>query len=242
LLTLQDAKKVKKMKERDVQLKEQGILDDDEKEQFVINWAASALSAAAACEMKFNSKEKESERSSNSLKNKTSGSKNGSSGSGIDGNLQQLDDESDIYAACEHPQTRRLLQLLCGVTAVLSNDSNKSTLSKGKKKGSRLLCFEDTLAASDDEQQVHQLLYRTVPSPFSFPLFPSSFSLLPLSILFIFFVLPKYLLFSNHCNIPVTTTFFSILNFRFTRVFYAHPQLLFSSLSLFYSFTSFLIF
>ena len=144
------------MKEKDLQLKEQGILDDNKKEQFVINWAASALSAAAACEMKFNSKEKESERSSDSLKNN---SKNGSSGSRIDGNLQQLDDESDIYAACEHPQTLRLLQLLCGVTAVLNNDSNKSQSSKVKTKGSRLLCFEDTLAASDDEQQVHHLLY-----------------------------------------------------------------------------------
>lgn len=163
------------MKEKDIQLKEQGILDDNEKEQFVINWAASALSAAAACEMKFNSKEKESERASNSLKNK---SKNGSSGSGIDGNLQQLDDESDIYAACEHPQTLRLLQLLCGVTAVLNNDSNKSLLSKGKKKESRLLCFEDTLAASDDEQQVHHLLHYTVSIPHSlFPLYLHFFSL-----------------------------------------------------------------
>jgi hypothetical protein len=166
LLLLQDAKKVKKMKGKDILRKEQGILDDNEKEQFVINWAASALAAAAASEMKFNSKEKESERSSNSLKNN---SKNGSSGSVIDGNLQHLDDESYIYAACEHPQTLRLLQLLCGVTAVTNKDSNKSLSSKGKIKGSRLLCFEDTLAASDDEQQVHSILYCTIPfsSPFS---------------------------------------------------------------------------
>ena len=147
------------MKEKDILLREQGVVDDYEREQFVINWAACAVSAAGACAMKFNSNEKESERASNSLKNNV---KNVGSRSGSDGNLHELDDKSDIYAACEHPQTLRLLQLLCGVTAVLNVNSNKSQLSRGKIKGNRLLHFEDTLAASDEEQQVSSILYYTV--------------------------------------------------------------------------------
>lgn len=202
------------MKEKDFLLKEQGIFDDNEREQFVINWAANAVSAAA-CGMKFNSKEKESERASNSLENN---SKNGSSGSGIDGNLQQLDDESDIYAACEHPQTLRLLQLLCGVTAVLNSNSNKSLLSKGKKNVSRLLHFEDTLAASDDEQQVHSILCGS----FSLPTFPSA-------------LLPPRLHFDHHIYLflsrPNTLSSLVIITYQY-RLYFLHSSLFIFSLNL----------
>lgn len=214
------------MKEKDVLLKEQGILDDNEREQFVINWAASALSAAAACAMKFNSKEKEYERASDSLK---INSKNGRSGAGIDGNSQQLDDEADIYAACEHPQTLRLLQLLCGVTAVL-NSSDKSQRSKGKKIERRSLHFEDTLAASDDEQQVYSILCGS----FSLPHSPSA--LLPPRLHFDHHVLSslvssKYLLLFSYCNLPIkmilSSSFFSFLSIH------SHLQLFSSTLLLF---------
>ena len=131
-------------------MKDKEVIDDSEREQFVINWAASAVAAAVSA-MKLNSKEKESERASNTLKNNT---KNSSSRSAVGGNLHQLDDKSDIYAACEHPVTLRLLQLLCGVASILGSDHSDSESSKGKKKGNQVLHFDDTLAASDAEQQV----------------------------------------------------------------------------------------
>ena len=127
-----------------------GIVDDSERGQFVINWAACAV-AAAALAIKLNLKEKESERASKTLKNKN---KNSSSEAVVDGYLHKLDDKSDIYAACEHPVILRLLQLLCGVASVLGSDLDDSDGSRGKRKGNKLLHFDDTLAASDAEQQV----------------------------------------------------------------------------------------
>ena len=133
-----------------------GIVDDSEREQFVINWAACAV-AAAALAIKLNSKDKEkkSDNASNTLKNK---SKNGGSESVVDGYLHKLDDKSDIYAACEHPVISRLLQLLCGVASVLGSGHDDSDTSGGKKKGNKLMHFDDTLAASDTEQQVDLVL------------------------------------------------------------------------------------
>lgn len=151
------------MKDKEIALHGKGIVDDSEREQFVINWAASAV-AAAALAMKLTSKDKEkqSEKASNTLKNKN---KNSSSESVVDGYLHKLDDKSDIYAACEHPVILRLLRLLCGVASVLGSDHDDSDSSGGKKKGNKLLHFDDTLAASDTEQQVdHNHDHDHVPS------------------------------------------------------------------------------
>ena len=144
------------MKDKEIVLHGKGIVDDSEREQFVINWAACAV-AAAALAIKLNSKDKEkkSDNASNTLKNK---SKNGGSESVVDGYLHKLDDKSDIYAACEHPVISRLLQLLCGVASVLGSGHDDSDTSGGKKKGNKLMHFDDTLAASDTEQQVDLVL------------------------------------------------------------------------------------
>ena len=151
-------------------MKDKEVVDDSEREQFVINWAACAVAAAASA-MKLNSKQNVSERASNTLK---SNAKNSNIRSTVGGKFHQLDDKSDFYAACENPVILRLLQLLCGVASVLGSHLHYSESSRGKKKGNRLLHFDDTLAASDAEQQVD---YTASNITYFFSIPSSSFSI-----------------------------------------------------------------